>query len=187
MSESFVNAVGNGAVVVERGEHVLERGHDVGEAANIEEGFLLSGERSVGQVFGRGAGTHRHRNVLVASGQLAECLPDLRFELLRERRGLDPAADLRAAPGERFDVVGIQPLQARLDTRRQAACCQEFAERRGGGGKTTGHPDSRLGELDYHLAQRCVLPSDALDVSHSEPVEIHHVFEPSHGAVLRRG
>ena len=166
---------------------MLERGHHVGEAADIEEGLLLSGEGGVGQVFGRGAGTHRDRYALVPSGQFPEALSDLGFELLRERRRLDPAADLRSAAPERFDVVRIQSLHARLDARRQAARCEEFAERLGGGGKAAGHPDSNFGELDYHFAQRCVFPSDPLGVSHSEPIEIHHVFEPGHGAVLRRG
>src|SRR3989449_7657443 len=93
MRESPVAPVGNRAVVVQRGEHVPERGHDVVEAANIEEGLLLPGERSVGQVFGRGARTHRNRYALVACGQLLVRLGYLGLELLRKWRRLDPAAD----------------------------------------------------------------------------------------------
>src|SRR2546428_14133856 len=107
MPESPVAAVGNRAVVVQRGEHPLERGHDVVEAANIEEGLLLSGERSVGQVFGRSAGTHRHRYALVASGQLLVRLGYLGLGLLRKGRRLDQAAELRPATRQRFDVVAI--------------------------------------------------------------------------------
>src|SRR5213076_2079347 len=55
-----------------------------GLANDIEEGFLLSGKGGVGQVFGRGAGTHRHRYALVPSGQFPQALSDLGFELLRE-------------------------------------------------------------------------------------------------------
>src|SRR5712692_4663066 len=105
MPESLVTPVGNRAVVVQRGEHAPERGHDVVDAANIEEGLLLSGERGVGQVFGRGAGTHRHRYAPVAPGQLLVRLPDLGLEPLRKGRRLDPAADLRSAALERLDVV----------------------------------------------------------------------------------
>src|SRR5882672_10056960 len=182
MPESLVNTVGNGAVVVERGEHVLERGHYVGEAADIEEGFLLSGKGGVGQVFGGGAGTHRHRYAFVPSGQLPEALSNLRFELSRKRRRLDPAADLRSAAPERLYVVGIEPLEPRFDAGSEGAPIEELPESIGRGGETAGDPDSRLGELADHLAQRCVFPSDLLDVSHSEPIEIHHVFEPSHGS-----
>src|SRR3989454_5472768 len=102
MPESPVAPVGNRAVVVQRGEHGPERGHDVVEAANIEEGLLLPGERSVGQVFGRGARTHRNRYPLVACGQLIVRLGYLGLELLRKWRRLDPAADLRSAAPERL-------------------------------------------------------------------------------------
>ena len=56
--EALVHAVGDGAVVVERGEDVPDRLQHVVDAADVEEGFLLAGEGGVGQVLGRGGGAH---------------------------------------------------------------------------------------------------------------------------------
>ncbi len=52
MVEALVHAVGNRAIVEQRGKHFLGRADHVFHAADVEEGFLLAGERSVGQVFG---------------------------------------------------------------------------------------------------------------------------------------
>jgi hypothetical protein len=54
VGEALVDAVGDGTVVVKRGEHVTHRLQHVLGAADIEEGFLLTGERRVRQVFGGG-------------------------------------------------------------------------------------------------------------------------------------
>src|SRR3989475_7263176 len=145
MPESPVAPVGNRAVVVQRGEHAPERGHDVVEAANIEEGLLLSGERSVGQVLGRGAGTHRHRYLLVASGQLLVRLGYLGLELLRKGRRLDPAADLRSAAPERLYVVGIEPLEPRFAAGSEGAPIEEVPESIGRGGETRSE-ERRVGK-----------------------------------------
>ena len=56
--EALVHAVGDGAVVVERGEHVADRVEHVVGAADVEEGLLLAGEGRFRQVFGRGRGAH---------------------------------------------------------------------------------------------------------------------------------
>ena len=56
--EALVHAVGDRAVVVERGEHLPDRLQHVVDAADVEEGLLLAGEGSVGQVFGRRGGAH---------------------------------------------------------------------------------------------------------------------------------
>ena len=55
MRVALVHAVGDSPVVEQRREHVLHRGDDVVEAADIQKGFLLTGERGVGKVF-RGGG-----------------------------------------------------------------------------------------------------------------------------------
>jgi hypothetical protein len=59
VGEAVVDAVGDGAVVVERGENVLDGEQDVVDAADVQEGFLLARERGVGEVLGGGAGAHR--------------------------------------------------------------------------------------------------------------------------------
>src|SRR5690606_18753509 len=56
--EAVVHAVGDRAIVVQRGEDFLERVDDVIGTADIEEGFLLAGKRGIGQVLGGGRGTH---------------------------------------------------------------------------------------------------------------------------------
>ena len=66
MLEAVVHAVGDGAVVVERGEDFLDLAHDVVGAGDVEEGFLLAGEAGVRQVFGGGRGAHGHRDVAAA-------------------------------------------------------------------------------------------------------------------------
>ena len=54
--EALVRAVGDGAVVVERGEDLPDRLEDVVDAADVEEGLLLPGEGRIRQVLGRGGG-----------------------------------------------------------------------------------------------------------------------------------
>src|SRR5260370_29401602 len=66
--EGLVDGVGDRPVVVERGEYALERRHRVGKAADVEESLLLTGEGRIRQVFGGGAGAHRDRHAVVASG-----------------------------------------------------------------------------------------------------------------------
>ena len=53
-SEALVDAGRNGAVVVTRGEHFLDRVQDVVQPVDVEEGLLLAGEGRVRQVFGGG-------------------------------------------------------------------------------------------------------------------------------------
>ena len=63
MLEAVVDPVGNGAVVVEGGKDFLDLVDHVVRATHVEEGFLLTGERGIGQVFGRGGGAHGHGDV----------------------------------------------------------------------------------------------------------------------------
>ena len=52
--ETFVDAVGNGAVVVKRSKNVLHGFFDVVQPVDIQESFLLPGKRGIRQVFGGG-------------------------------------------------------------------------------------------------------------------------------------
>ncbi len=96
MLEAMVHAVGDGAVVVEAGEDFLDLAHDIVFAGDVEEGFLLAGERGVGQVFGGCRGAHRDRDVAAAvvGAQLAIGLADVAVEFGMQRRVDHPAADL---------------------------------------------------------------------------------------------
>src|SRR5204862_1160761 len=64
--EAVVHAVGDGAVVVQRGEHLADAHQYLVDAFDVEKGFLLAGEAGVGQVLGGGGGTHGDGNVLGA-------------------------------------------------------------------------------------------------------------------------
>src|SRR6185369_17235728 len=63
VDEALVHAVGNGAVVVQRGEDFFDGVQDVFQADDVQEGFLLAGEGSVRQVFGGGRGTYGEGHV----------------------------------------------------------------------------------------------------------------------------
>ena len=52
--ETFVDSVGNGAVIVKRSENVLHGFFDVVQPVDIQESFLLPGKRGIRQVFGGG-------------------------------------------------------------------------------------------------------------------------------------
>ncbi len=58
IGEAFVHAVGNRAIVIEGREHLSYRMKYVIQTIDIEECFLLAGERSIRQVLRRGRGPH---------------------------------------------------------------------------------------------------------------------------------
>ena len=52
MRKTFVYAVTDGSVVVQRGKHLFHFVQNVLNAHHVQEGFLLTGKRGVGQIFG---------------------------------------------------------------------------------------------------------------------------------------
>ncbi|KAG0774949.1 hypothetical protein G6F22_013672 [Rhizopus arrhizus] len=66
MLEAVVHAIGDGAVVVQRGEHFLDLVHDIVGAGDVEEGFLLAGEGRIRQILGGGRRAHGHGHVAAA-------------------------------------------------------------------------------------------------------------------------
>src|SRR3990167_1051707 len=81
--KALVHAVGNGAVVEQRGEYFFGSADHVVHTANVQEGFLLASKRGIWQVFGGGRGAHGHGHVVVTTGHFGEGGTDLRSE---ERR-----------------------------------------------------------------------------------------------------
>jgi hypothetical protein len=110
--EALVHAVADGAVVVERGEHLLHLVQHVLDADHVEEGLLLAGEGGVGQVFGRGRGAHREAGLRLPA-RASRSSRGSPAPGRRERLGLDPAADLGAGGGQRAHVFGVERGQAR--------------------------------------------------------------------------
>ena len=168
---ALVHAVADRAVVVERREDFAHLVQHAVDADDVQEGLLLAGERRVGHVLGGGRRAHRERGVRVAGGQAREFLAHARFELGRERRVLDPAADLGAGLGQRAHVVGVERLQARGDALGEAAELQELAERVRRRGEAAGDANARGGQLADHLAEAGVLAADDVDVGHPQLFE----------------
>jgi hypothetical protein len=65
-SKFVVHAIGDGAIVEQRGIHLVHAGQQVLLAAHVEEGLLLAGEGGVRQIFGRRRGAHRDRELPAA-------------------------------------------------------------------------------------------------------------------------
>ncbi len=140
-----------------------------GQAADVQESFLLAGERGFRQVLGRCRRTDGHREV----GRLACChdLPgrgDVLLHGFRQRRVEDPLTDAAAGCGELLHVADIEVAQARLDPRGKAILGEEGAKGIGGGGKAVGHPDAEFRELAEEFAERGVLAADPGHVGHGE-------------------
>ncbi len=182
VGEALVHAVGDSAVVVQRGEHVLDLVEHVIDAGDVEVALLLAGERGVRQVFGRGRRAHRERGLgALALGDAFEMLADLLLQARLERRRGDPFADFLAGRGQRLDVVDVQAGQALGNALGQVVVLEEIAESQCRGGKTARNAHAGAVQLGDHLAQRCVLAADDLDIGHPQLLERQHV-----GAVHRQ-
>ncbi len=166
--EALVHAVGDGAIIEERGEDFLGRANDVVDTADVEEGFLLAGEGGIRQVFGGRRRAYGDRQIGVALGNPGEGLADLRIQTLRERRVHDPLANLRASLGQGDDVIDIQGIEGGVDALVQAALLEEIAVGLGRGGEPAWNGHARASQVGDHLAEGCVLAAHALDVVHAK-------------------
>ena len=174
MGKALVHAVGNGAVVVKRGENVLHRLLHIVQAVDIQESFLLAGKRSVRQVFSSGRRAHRHRNI-GAAGIGNHFVPrrrDFGVQLLWERRFQNPLADFLTHTRQFGHIFDVQTGQRGGNALVQAVVRQKGAVGFGGGGEAAGHAHAFFGKLADHFAQRGVLAAHALDIVHTQ------VFKP---------
>ena len=136
--EALVHAIGDRAIVEQRGEHFVHALEQRVATAHVEERFLLAGERCVRQVLGRRRRAHRDGDLAPAAHAL-ERFEDLALELRRERRGQDPLADPRADARERLDVVDVERRELLRDARGEALVLQEVAIGLRGGREAVGH------------------------------------------------
>ena len=184
--EALVHAVGDRAIVVQRGEDFLHLVQHVVDADHVEEGFLLTGERGIRQVFSGSRRTHGHRDI-VGAGILAQ-LDVGRADRLLEFGGQggidDPAADILAGRHQGVDVVDVERGQPVLDALGQTALFQILLERAGRGRETAGHGDPELGEVADHLAEGGILAADLAQVGHAQLVEPKH--QVVQGCLLRK-
>ena len=145
MVEAVVHAVGDRAVVVEAGEDFLDLAHHVVGAGDVEEGFLLAGERGIGQVFGGRGRAHRHGDVAAAvfRAQRRVGVADVLVQRRLQWRIDHPAADLRTGGGQRGDILDIDRRQLVEDPRMQVVVGDEGLECIGGGGEAAGNRDAK--------------------------------------------
>ena len=127
---ALVDAIADGAVVVEAGEDLAHAGEHAVDSRDVEEGLLLAGERRLRQVLGGRRRAHGEGRVGMVGGEPLVLAPHLGLERRRQRLGLDPGADLGAGGGERAHVVGIEGGEPLGDAPRQAAFGEEGPETR---------------------------------------------------------
>ena len=168
---ALVDAIADGAVVVEAGEDLAHAGEDAVDPGDVEKGLLLARERRLGQVLGGRRRAHRERGVGMVGAEALVLAPDLGLERGGKRLRLDPGADLGAGAGERADVVGVERGQPVGDPPRQAAFGEEGSKRVRRGREAAGDTDPGVAQLADHFAEGGVLAADRLDVGHSQGVE----------------
>ena len=180
MVEALVDAVGDGAVVEERGEHAAHREQDLGLALHIEEGLLLAGEGGFREVFGGGRGAHRDRGTAGdARAQGAVALDDGAFEFRLQRCIEDPAADARTHLGEAGHIVDIEVGQRIPDTGVEPVARKQPAVGLGGGGEAARHLHAEPRQRADEFADGGVLAAHALHIVHGDLLERH--YESVHG------
>jgi hypothetical protein len=170
--EALMHTIGNRAVVVQRGKHLLDRMQNVVVTLNVQISFLLSRERCVRQVLGRRRGTHGESHLRAAGGdQRIVFLPDFVFQMLGKWRVEHPVADLRTGFRQLIDVIDIQRVQCSIDAVGQALMGEKLAVGRRRGGETARHADAGSGELSNHFAQRGILAAHLADIGHAQMIE----------------
>ena len=185
MRKALVHAIRDGAVVVQRGEHLFHGFEHVVDAHHVQEGFLLASKRGVRQVFRRRRGTHGKRHFRIGVGhQLGVELVDFGGQAWLERGFDDPLTDLGTGLRQRAHVVDVQAFEALGDAfgQRQAAIGairQEVAESLRRGGEATRHAHAGFRQLADHFAQGGVLAADGFDIRHAQMLErgdVHRVL-----------
>ena len=131
MGEAVVDAIGNGAVVVQRGEHLFDRVQHILDPRHVEEGFLLTGKTGVRQVLGGGRRAHGDIDILAAGlcAQPGVGLADGLGDIVGQGRIDDPAADLVARCGQRVDILDIQVLACAPRSARSGRYCPDACDR----------------------------------------------------------
>ena len=165
--EALVNAIADGAVVVERSEHFAHMTQNGFNANHVQNGFLLTGEGCVGQVFGGGGRTHGHGDFFLTVLEPFVKFADFLFEFGGERSGFNPAADFSAGLGKLVHVVNVQTFQTRGDAVFKASFLQKQAKRFGRRGKAVRHTNTSIGQLTEQFAQRSIFAAHTINVGHA--------------------
>ncbi len=175
MLEALVHAIGDGAIVVQRGVHLVYRAQQRRLALYVEEGLLLSGEGGGGQVLGGGRGAHGHGDV-PAGRHGAPAVQDSLAQRGRKRCIEYPAPDARAAGTECRDVRAVEHVELGLDAPVEAALVQELAEGIGRGRKAARHAHAERRQRAQEFADGGVLAAHTLEIPEADRVEGQDVF-----------
>ena len=173
--EAFVDTVRNGTVVVQGSEYMAHGFFNVFQAVDVQEGFLLTGERSVRQVFcccGRTYGNGNVRTAGIGNHFIPSCF-DFSIQLFRERGIQNPLTDFFTHACQFGNIFNIQLFQGFGNTLAQTIVSQESAIGFGSGRKTTGNAYAFFSQLADHFAQRGIFTAHSLNVSHTQ------VFKPN--------
>ncbi|MNQ31146.1 hypothetical protein D3C85_445110 [compost metagenome] len=174
--EALVHAVGNCTVVEQRSEHLFGGADNVFNATDVQEGFLLTGERGVGQVFGGGGRTHGHGHVRVAGRQRGKRGADFGIQFFGEFGFHDPLTDLCAGFGQGVDVVDVERIEGRVDLVVEAAQFEEITISLSRRGEAAGDRNTGACQVTDHLAQGCVLAPHMLNIVFAELIEGNYVL-----------
>ncbi len=176
VSKALVNTIGNGAVVIQRREHVLHAIKHVVDADHVEVAFLLTRERRVRQIFCRGRRADCERQLFRrAVLQRVEARANVSLELRLQRRVDDPLTDFLAGFGKRFHIVNVERLETFGDAFGQVVVMEKVAKCQCRCGETGRHTNPGLRELTDHLAQRRVLAAHNFHIGHSQLLEWNYI------------
>jgi len=114
MGKTVMHPIGNGAVVVERGEDLFYIQQQRILALHMQIGFLLPGKRGIGQILRSGRRAHRNRHPLAES---AIRLAQPRFQRRRQGGRFHPGTNFRAGPGQGRHISHIQRRQPVINAR----------------------------------------------------------------------
>lgn len=130
------------------------------QAIDIQESFLLTGKRSVRQVFGSSRRAHGHRD-LVGTGighHFSPRFGNFIIQLLGERGIQNPLADFFANTRQLNHIVNIQRAQCGRNAFAQAVVGEKSAISVSCGGKAARNAYTLLRQLTDHLTERSIFP-----------------------------
>ena len=111
MVVALVHAIGDGAVVEQGSKYVLHGHQHRIIALNVQEGFLLPGERRVRHIFCGCGRTHGKGGLRIVSGELVVSIVNGFFQFRLERCVDDPLADLRPGFSKLGHIINIRFIQ----------------------------------------------------------------------------
>ena len=169
-----MDPVGDGAVVIERGKHLVNAADDLVQPHDIQEGLLLSGKGGFGEIFRRRRRADGYADIVA----LTQFIPG-RVDLCDER-GLQfglpyRVANAAAAFSQGLDIVDIQRLELLIDRAGKTLLIEKIAERICGGCEAEWHRDTGVGQGLDHLAKRRILAANLGDVLHAAFRQFDHV------------